>query len=272
MRERVITILAMLLNASVVLSSQLLIPYLVDPRVVIIGRSWIQNRLWMEKTFFMTVSMGLIGIVTVIQWDRLFLSQRDFLNLRPLPVKDGLLFMAKGSSIAAFVILVSLVVNFFSTGVYVIFLSDRLKINPFYFGTILMIGNFLAGFFVFSLIALIQGILQVLFTPVWIRRISIYIQVTLLTLFIMLFIWFPGAYSSLPAEKEKYSIFFLLFPPFWFVGLSEFWTGNLAFEAHAWIAMMALLLPAALYYIFFSLGYNRCMRSSRDPVRPPGTG
>jgi len=271
MRERTITLLIILMNLSLVLSHKLLLPYLIDPRVVILGSGWTAERVWLEKTFFTTISMGIIGIITVLQWDRIFLSPRDHANLRPLPVHDRLMFLGKISSIAFFILIVSLAINLVSTGVYILYLSDPLRINPIYFGLVLVASHFFSGIFTFLFIAVVQGFIQAFSPLCWQRRLSFYLQLLLLLLFIMLLIWFPRLYPTLKTLQQNNSLFYLLFPPIWFVGLSEALTGNAVFAAQAKYALAAVLLSAALYSLLFSLGFNRSLRS-HDPSSPARKG
>ncbi|HEX2967141.1 MAG TPA: hypothetical protein VHO84_15255, partial [Syntrophorhabdaceae bacterium] len=57
-----------------------------------------------DKCFFISLSMILLGLVAVFEWETLFPDRKDYLVLAPLPIRTRTLFLAKTSAIAAFLL------------------------------------------------------------------------------------------------------------------------------------------------------------------------
>lgn len=51
---------------------------------------------------FMSVSTILIMLVTLFEWEIIYLDKKDYLNLMPLPIKTGAIFLAKFISLVFF--------------------------------------------------------------------------------------------------------------------------------------------------------------------------
>ncbi|MCP5108958.1 MAG: hypothetical protein GY950_36585 [bacterium] len=263
-RERVIVILVMLGIAGAFVSRKLLSPYLYP---VFSGAS--AKNIWAEETAFLALTMALTGIFSVINWDNIFLDRLDYVNLLVLPVKPGMLFIAKFFSVLVFVGILSLAFNLFALFVFTFFLGDMVSVNIVYFGFTLLITNFLANLFVFLAVACIQGIFNNLFQNRLFKKLSNLIQVFLLVGFISVFIWLPRVYAQLPALKEKTSSFLYYFPPLWFTGMFEKMIGGseAVQMAQLSIALLALVLPAGFYLLSSPLTYKRFLNSAQNGGR-----
>ncbi len=224
-------------------------------------------QIWLEKTYFMTILMSLVGIIFTIMWDNLSPDHRDYLNLVVLPIRPTTLFLSKLLSIVIFVGLTTLVFNLFSTLIFSFYLTRRLNIHPLGFGFFHYLTHFLAYLFIFFIIASIQGIIRGLFKNKWYRNISTILQTTFLTLFISTLIWFPSIFPLLPSLKEESSSFVYLFPPLWFVGLGEILMGrnDSTFSVYIYIIIIAFTIPVGLYLLSIPGFFRKHLKTRQSP-------
>lgn len=262
-RESIILMMTFFTAAGCVISAAILMPYL---RAL---PGFTSETVWVEKTFFMTLCMAFTGIISVINWENMFLDEKDYFYISGLPVKTTTLFTAKFFSLLAFVGILSLALHVFPIFIFTFFLSEMINVNPFYytsllqFGVVHMMTNFMANLFVFLLVALIQSILRILLRGNTFKKISMVVQTLLLMGFVSIFIWFPQMAPSLLELKEQYTpVFIYYFPPLWFVGLYEQLIGNydFVFKMHFYIAPIAVTLLADLYILSIPISFKRFSR------------
>ena len=64
-----------------------------------------------DKALHLGLSMTVLGIVTVLEWDALLPDRRDYAVLRPLPIRIRTLFAAKLAALAQFWLLFTLLTS-----------------------------------------------------------------------------------------------------------------------------------------------------------------
>jgi len=79
---------------------------------------------WAETAVFTTLIMVLIGLITLFEWDVIFLAQKDYANLMPLPVRPLTVFSAKFISLIMFLGLFVAGINSLSSIVFSMYLSQ----------------------------------------------------------------------------------------------------------------------------------------------------
>lgn len=227
----------------------------------------LQN-LWLEKTYFLTVSMALVGIIYTIMWDNLSLDRRDYTNLLMLPLKPADLYISKGLSALVLVILTTLTFNILSTFIFSFYLTRRLHFNPLRFGLIHLFTHFLAYLFLFFLIAGIQSAVRSLFKLKWYRKISTVIQTLLFIIFISVLIWFPSVYPLLSSLKEESALFIYTFPAMWFVGVGECIMGSSdsVFIIYPYIIIMAFTVPIGFFLLGMPIYFRRFLKTRTDSI------
>jgi len=269
-RENLVLLLTFFSIAGCLGAGVILFPYLRSQP------GYTSETVWVEKTFFMTICMAFTGIIAVLNWDNMFMDEKDFLNLSVLPVKTSTLFTAKFFSLLVFAGLLSLSLNLFPILIFTFFLGDIINVDPFFrvsmlqFGIVHIISSFLANLFVFMLVAFIQGILMIILNTRLFKKMSIVFQTLLLAGFISCFTWFPRVAPHLITMKEKNPTFFYYFPPAWFVGFYEQLIGNydILFKNLLYIAPVAVTLLVDAYILMIPHGFNRFSRpvSGTRPV------
>ena len=115
MMEKVIGVVAVLAGFFFYVSDNLLFLYLFFPD---------QGTSWMEKSYILALVMVFIGLITVVEWNVMFLDRRDFLNLVPLPLKPGTVLAAKFASLALFVAFFAAGMNSLSSLVFTVYLGE----------------------------------------------------------------------------------------------------------------------------------------------------
>lgn len=258
-RESIILMLTFLVAAGGIVAGIILMPYL---RVI---PGFTSETVWLEKTFFLAICMAFTGIISVINWDNMFLDEKDYLYLSVLPFKTNTLYTAKFVSLLLFVAIISLAVHLLAVFVFSFFLGEMFNVNPFdntsmlQMGAIHLITGFLGNLFVFLLVASIQSILMLLLDASKFKKVSIVVQTLLIIVFVSVFIWYPQMMNALPGMKERLDSFVYYFPPLWFAGLYEQMTGNYdqLFKEYFYIAPIAITLLLDIYVLCIPLSFRK---------------
>jgi hypothetical protein len=230
MRERAIGVLAVLSILSFLLSFSLLSKY-----------QWIEDvgQSWVEKTVMTGFFMLILGFFAVLEWDTLILDQRDFFNLRPLPLRSRTLLSAKFSSLCLFVGIYTLGINALSAPLFVFYLAKWKSSDPLYalkYGMIHFGVMFFACFFAFFFNVVLTGVLKSFLGPGIFKRLSALIRSALLIVYFgVLFLFFSAIFQgagsirlfqNLVGDQGFMQRFQTWFPAFWFVDLYETLLGS----------------------------------------------
>lgn len=263
-RESLIIILTFFIAGGGIIATFILMPYLLAMR------GYTSETAWVEKNFFMTISLALTGIISVINWNNMFLDEKDYLYLSSLPVRTNTLFTAKFFSLLAFVGILSAAFHFLPIFIFTFSLGEMYNVNPFYhtsifqFGAVHLFSSFMANLFVFLLVASIQGILMLLLDSKRFKKVSMVVQPLLIMEFVSILIWFPQFVSTIEKLKDKYASFIYYFPPMWFVGFYEQMIGNydMMFKKLFYIAPIAVTVLVDFYILSIPLCFKRFARPS----------
>lgn len=243
------------------------------------GGSGQSQNSWLDRAYFLVLMMSFTGIISVFNWDKIFLDKRDLHNFLHLPIPRRLIIFAKFSSIFVFVGLISVSFGSLSTFIFPAFLAQQLNVAPIGFGLAHLLTLFLANLFVVLSLASLQGLLMLSLPARAFRRVSFVVQSLLLTGFIAVFAFFPMLYDSLPNFKEKLSAIIHSFPPLWFTGFYDTLLGKSAggpLQENFYISLLATGLALVLYASLFFIGYNIMLRrtaegeSGQKPLRLTG--
>ena len=120
--------------------------------------------------------MVLMGFVTVLQWDILFVDRRDFSNLIVLPVRIRIIFASKFASLCLFIGLFAVGANALSVGIFALFLPSWQSKSLFVavrYALIHLLCSFASCFFIFFVSILLIGILQNILGYKWFHHISL---------------------------------------------------------------------------------------------------
>src|ERR1019366_1322768 len=193
----------------------------------------------------LAIAMAITAVLTLLQWQSLFPSLRDYLALAGFPVGARQIFLAKFAALvllfAAFALALSVPLALFFAEV----ISGHWQENP--SGIVITAANFaaLAGActFVFFTLLACQGVLLNLVPGRWFLRVSLFVQAAL-------FIATVGALPLLGRQPHSAA----WWPPVWFVWL---WDALVTGHASARPALLAVVLPAVLAVLSYLLSYHR---------------
>ena len=224
------------------------------------------NLSWVEKCYMMSLFMAIMGFITVLMWENLFLDSRDYSNLVLLPIRIRTLLSAKFASLCLFIGIFAFGANLFSALTFSWYLP-KYQSNSFIFGIQFFFAHLfsfaLASFFIFFLVYFFLGLLKSALGFRLFRRLSVYIKSILLIGFAFLIVQIITRSTSMSfhfnllfgARNNNHS-FGYFFPPMWFTGIYEFLLNNKDpyFEAMASIAILVFVL--SFFACIFALGFN----------------
>jgi hypothetical protein len=175
-----------------------------------------------DRLFFISISMVVAGLVTVIQSQGLFPSRQDYLALKPLPVRLYQVFVARFLSSFASVVVVIIDLNLAASVLFPLLTSGHWQSPSFGIRYVLAhaIATVCAGLFAFFAIGALQGAIMNILPPRMFERFSVLIQALLAIAFLTTVPYvldIPNWYVALAARPH----WMLFFPPAWFLGLYE---------------------------------------------------
>ena len=220
--------------------------------------------LWLQETLILTITMTLTGMISISYWDKFFLDQMDYINLISLPVRARQLFAAKFFSLLIFIVIISTILNIFSTLIFAFYPGNLHNFNVFGGALAHYLSNLLGSLFVFFAVAFIQSLLMILFKRKIFKKVSAFFQFTLLLGFLSVFVWFPMIYNSLPSLKDKTSHFMDYYPPLWFTGIYNHMIGSIdpILERNCVSAIIAVFLSVVLYLLAVPVSLRQYLKNS----------
>ncbi|MGA3209967.1 MAG: hypothetical protein ABSD20_01595 [Terriglobales bacterium] len=231
-----------------------------------------------DRLFFTALSMTVAGLATIVQWQGLFPNRRDYLALKPLPLRLYQVFAARFLSAFVIVLVVVTDLNLAASVLFPFLTSGRWQAPS--FGLRYMLAHFAvmvtAGLFMFFAIGALQGLLMNLLPASVFERLSVLIQVLLATAFVAAVPYvldMPNWNESIAAKPH----WMLLFPPAWFMGLYDalLGTGDSYFMQLSELAVKgtagALFLALTMYLLSYRRHASRVLEqaSLRTTGRSP---
>jgi hypothetical protein len=227
-----------------------------------------------DEYFFEVLSMVVAGSVAVWKWDSIFLSQRDYANLLPLPLSFAQLFL--GNLIAIFFLAAAFTVdaNAVSSALFPIaVLASQGTIKMWIlFTTGHVLTALAASAFTFGAVFAIAGLLMAVFPFPLFQRISLYVRFLMGVCIFSFLATSPTVSAILSHHAKRSGPQITLLPPVWFMGLCEsLWGrgGDPFFRAMAGRALLSLLISTVLAAAAYALCFRRFF--VRIPEMMPGS-
>lgn len=231
---------------------------------------------WTDKILFISLTMILTGLLSVVEWDALFPDHRDYQVLVPLPITTRLLFAAKLSSVVLLLIIFWAIVNLGPAIVFPAIVTPGTKSFFDYLRFVAghVIATFAACAFVFLFFAGIQGILLNVLNPKWFRRMSAYVQLAAVLALVLLFLLLPMLLFSVSERVQGNDPWMYALPPFWFLGLYQelMGHGSPVFSPLAKVAAAAVFTCAAVSAVAYCVSYRRHMKKVLETLEPGRSG
>ncbi|MGA3323557.1 MAG: hypothetical protein ABSF45_03735 [Terriglobia bacterium] len=229
-----------------------------------------------DQLGFVCVAMMVVGLVTILEWDSLFLDRLDFLTLVPLPLSVRRIFAAKVSALLLFLASITIAVGgagtflyplVAATGRHVTFLSlcRRVLVHG--------LSVTAACVFIFLLIIAVRGLLATLLSRRWAERISPYLQGALIAGFLVVSLLMPQVVWNIHSLLPTGSALIQGLPPVWFLGLYRAMLGysNPVYSLLAHRALMGLGSVGGIATLTYLASYRRYLRNALDVAPAPAS-
>ena len=227
---------------------------------------------WLQANhhfFFVIYSFVALGIATVFEWDLFFPDILDLTILTPLPIVPLRSFAARVASIAIFIAAFLFDANILAPLVLPLATDPP---NVLRLVTAHIVATMSAGLWSAIFILALNGTLLSLFGERLFRRIALLLQCAIITILVMMMLFFPVLSSAVPALLQSNNPIVHWLPPFWFLGLYQRildGQGSLpVFHSLAQTAIASTIAVAALAVLTYPIAY---LRKMRQLIEGPGT-
>jgi hypothetical protein len=232
------------------------------PLLLMNGTTLMTSSAWGMEHFFIETSMTVAGLIAILNWDAAFPDKRDLLILRPLPVKNGTLFLAKLAALAAGPALAVIALNIFTGFLWPLLFRAQgsgfvgvLRALPAYWTTLCAASSF----FVLTALA-VQGLAVNLLPRQIFLRLSAVFQATAMCVLLSVYFLEPSLSSPEALTDPRNQHLLSLLPSYWFLGLFNQLNGSMhpglaSLAARAWtgLACSTVGAGAALLLCYFRL-------------------
>jgi hypothetical protein len=244
--------------------------------------NWVRGRLHADlliasapdKYLFLSIAMGITGIVTVLKWDRILPDSQDYLNLAPLPLRPRSIFLANATAIGMAVVVLVMDVNGASVALFpleVTAAAPSASTGAIAFIAAHALCVILASLFAFCAVFAILGALAATLPRDIFRACSSWLRGVLLVAFLALLLaGFAGPLLIRRLESVSDSPVRLL-PPMWYLSLYQS-IQHRASPAMAKLAPMAgasLSVAFGLMVLSYGLSYQRRFAAVLEGGRSP---
>jgi hypothetical protein len=186
-----------------------------------------------DKFFYISVSMVVVALLAVAQWDALAVDKRDAAILDPLPVRPLAVRRAKLAAVALFGCAAAAIVNLASTVIFpllvlvkqIVGIVSALQLIATH--ALIVLGAAAFGFL--SVIAL-RETLAAICGPRWFARVSPWVQGTLIVALGTTLLLLPTA-SNRVERTRLHDARIIYSPPAWFLGAYEQLSGWILIDA-----------------------------------------
>ena len=229
-----------------------------------------------DKVLHLALSMSVLGIVTMLEWDAILPDRRDYAVLRPLPIRLATMFSAKIAALLGFWALFTIVINAISSVFFPIAVVQSGTLGTLAWCIRCHSVAILAGnAFAFLAMIAVQGLLMILLGWRRYRRLAPYAQSVLVALSLVIFFSSIGVTYGISPTKPASTVMRVL-PPIWFAGLYQTelgWAQPVFREMamYAWTALgLVFLVAGAAYALSYRRSVARSFEDADAPVAVPG--
>ena len=222
-----------------------------------------------DEFIYVCLSMLVIGLLAVLEWDSFFPDRLDFLTLVPLPTRAGSIFLAKASALVAFLLMFAAAIGGPGTLGFPLAASGGTHVT---FGGIcrwsLVHGLTMAAAsaFGFLFFVALEGVLLTVLSYRWFEKASAYVQGMLIASLLMFSLLLPTMISDLPVLLHSRGPLARWLPPLWFLGL---YRAMLHYPDPAYLPLARKAVAAVAVVLVISIAtylasYRRHLRRSLE--------
>jgi hypothetical protein len=232
----------------------------------------LEETFWIDRTVFLMMSAGAIGVVSVVLWDTLFPARRDAFVLTPLPVPVSAQMLGRLAGLAGLCLLFVVALNAIPSVLFPIASAGTFAEMP-----RAIIGHAVttsaADAFVFFSVTSLQGVVILGLGRRTASRLASFAQAGAVVVLVLGLLFLADVFhltrdALMRGNISDPALQFL--PPAWFLGLYEWIAGNPRpiMAPLAMRAVAATLLPIAITAAIYAFGYKRLLvRAVETPQR-----
>ncbi len=186
-----------------------------------------------DKFFYISVSMVVVALLAVTQWDALVVDERDSAILDPLPLRPVAVRRAKLAAVAIFGCAAAAIVNLAPTVIFPFLLLVKQRVSLFSALQILLthaLVTFAAAAFGYLCVIALRESLSAIVGGRWFRRISPWVQGCLIVVLGTMLLLLPAASTRVERYRLR-STAVVYSPPEWFLGAYERMSGHILMNA-----------------------------------------
>ncbi|MGE3472811.1 MAG: hypothetical protein AB7O28_20835, partial [Vicinamibacterales bacterium] len=186
-----------------------------------------------DKLFYLSVSMVVVALLTVAQWDALVVDARDAAILDPLPVTAAAVRQAKLAAVSVFGLAATALVNLVPTLLFPLFLVGKQPVSladALAVAAAHAVATLGASAFGFLAVVACRETLSAMLGARWFAQVSSWVQAALIVGLGAALLLIPA--TSGRVERTALSApAFMAAPPAWFLGAYEAMAGHVLADA-----------------------------------------
>jgi hypothetical protein len=227
---------------------------------------------WGDKSGFVTLSLVVMGLLTVLEWDALQLNRRDCLALGALPIRSRTIMRAKLAALGTFLLVLSAPLTLagavtFPSIMHAGWSSGWLPVIRTMAGHV--VATTAAAWFAFFGLLAVHAVTQCVLGQRVLRRVLVAVQLVTTLGLVAALLMLPFIASSTAGLKRGAAGIAGLAPQMWFMGIYQTISGQgdaewLALAERGW---MALGLTAAVAIMASMVAYRRVLGTTLEAVQ-----
>jgi hypothetical protein len=216
--------------------------------------------------FLIATTMLVVGLLSVLNWDAAVPDRLDALVLSPLPVTLRIVFLAKLSALACLLGFAVLALNVFTGLLWPLYFASSASPVPLIRSfAAYWIALLISSCFIFFFVLTLRGLATQLLPYQLFLRVSAWIQMAAICVFLGIFILEPSLESPQALAMSTNHQMLKYLPSYWFWGLYQQVRGTdgpmpsvyVWLASRAWIALAITVVGAAAMWM---LSYRRSLR------------
>jgi hypothetical protein len=235
-----------------------------------------------DELGFVCLSMLVIGLVALLEWDAFFPDRWDFLTLVPLPLQTRSIFLAKAAALVFFLFLFATAVGGPCTVLFPLAATGGTHVTTgglFWWMLVHGLSVGAASVFSFFFFVALEGLLLTVLSYRCFERVSAYVQGALIASVLMVALIVPATAENLPALVHGNGPLSRWLPPLWFLGLYRAMLNysDPAYPPLARKALVGLAVVLGISIATYLVSYRRHLRRTLEagevsPHEPWGVG
>jgi len=222
-----------------------------------------------DELGFVCLSMLVIGLVAVLEWDAFFPDRWDFVTLVPLPLQTRSIFLAKAAALVFFLFLFATAVGGPCTVLFPLAATGGTHVTTgglFWWMLVHGLSVGAASVFSFFFFVALEGLLLMVLSYRWFERVSAYVQGALIASVLMVALIVPATAESLPALVHGNGPLSRWLPPLWFLGLYRAMLkySDPAYPPLARKALVGLAVVLGISIATYLVSYRRHLRRTLE--------